>query len=94
MKISELKPGMAGVDVEGEIIDKEEPRQIEKFGRRILVCTAKLKDDSGEIDLTLWNEDINKYNVGDKVKIARGFIREFNGVSQLTSGKFGTIEKI
>ena len=53
-----------------------------------------LKTDSGEIKITLWNDDCENINEGDKVKVVNGYVREFQGEKQLSAGKFGKIEKI
>jgi len=93
MKISELTMGQGNVDVEGTIKEISEPRTFDRFGRQLRVADAVLEDDSGTIKLTLWNEDVDKFAAGDKVKVTNGYIREFQGEKQLTSGKFGKIEK-
>jgi len=91
-KISELKTGEGKVDIEAEVKSIEEPRNFNKFGRELKVANAVVADDSGEIKLTLWNEDIEKIKVGSKIKITNGFVNEFQGEKQLTSGKFGKLE--
>lgn len=91
MKISEIEVRMGKIDVEGEVIDKEEPREIRE---NLKVCNATLKDESGEIKLTLWNDEIKKVNVGDKVKVTNGYCNEFQGEKQLTAGKFGQLEVV
>jgi replication factor A1 len=91
-KISDLKIGQGSVDIEAEVKSVEEPRIFNKFGRELKVMNAVISDDSGEIKLTLWNEDIDKVKVGSKVKITKGFVNEFNGEKQLTAGKFGKLE--
>ena len=94
MKISELQVRQGNVEVEGEITNKEEARSFNKFGKEGKVCNATLKDDSGEVKLTLWNEQADQFNVGDKIKISNGYVNEFQGEKQLTAGKFGKIEKV
>ena len=94
MKVTELKPGQGKVDIELEIISKDDVRTFNKYGRDLRVCNCMAKDDSGEIKLTLWNDDIDKINVGNIVKISNGYIGEFNGEKQISSGKFGSIEII
>jgi ssDNA-binding replication factor A large subunit len=44
--------------------------------------------------LSLWNEDAEKLSVGDKVKVSNGYVGEFRGSPQLSSGKYGKIEKL
>lgn len=93
-KIKELTPRQGNVNVEGTITEVGETKSFNKFGRQLLVADAILKDDSGAVKLTLWNDDVSKYKAGDKIKIANGYVGEFQGEKQLTAGKFGKIEKI
>lgn len=92
--ISELNTGQGSVNVEGTISGIEEPKTFNKFGKELSVANATLKDDSGSIKLTLWNDDITRFKEGDKIKVVNGYVNEFQGEKQLTSGKFGSIEKI
>lgn len=92
VKISELSSGQGNVDVEGTIKEVGESKTFTKFGRELMVTNAVLEDDSGNIKLTLWNEDAKKFKEGDKIKITNGYVNEFQGEPQLTSGKFGKIE--
>ncbi|MEK6904625.1 MAG: SOSS complex subunit B family protein [Nanoarchaeota archaeon] len=92
MKINELKARMGKIDVEGEVTEKGEVREFNKNGNSGRVCNAKLQDDSGSIQLTLWNDEIDKVNVGSKVKITNGYVSEFQGEMQLTAGRFGKLE--
>ncbi len=90
--VSEIRPGTGNVTVEGEISAKDEPRDVvSKFGKRLRVCSATLKDESGEITLSLWNDDIDRINVGDKVKIENGWVSDFKGQAQISAGKYGKI---
>ncbi|MBS3117628.1 DNA-binding protein [Candidatus Woesearchaeota archaeon] len=92
MRLNELEPGQGKINVEAEMTKKEEPREFTKFGKVGRVCKAKIKDESGEITLTLWNDEIDNIDVGDKVKITNGYCNEFQGELQITAGKFGKLE--
>lgn len=94
MKISELKIGQGNVEVEGEIKDIGDTRAFNKYGKELKVANAILFDDSGAVKLTLWNDDVTRFKNGDKIKIVNGYVSEFQGEKQLTSGKFGRMEKI
>lgn len=94
MNIKDLRAGQGKVDVEGIIKSMGEPRVINKYGKDLKLCNAILSDDSGEISLTLWNDDADKVKQGDKIKISNGYVSEFNGKLQLTSGKFGKLEVV
>ena len=92
MEIKDLKPKQGSVEVVAEVIEKGDVREFEKFGKQGRVCNAKIRDSSGEIALTLWNEQIEQVNVGDTVKITNGYVNEWQGDMQLTTGKFGKLE--
>jgi len=94
MKISELKPGTKDVVIEAEIEEIGPVREFNKFGNPGKVANATIIDDSGKIQLTLWNDQIDQVKVGSKIKIVNGFVNEWQGQPQITSGKFGTLEVI
>ena len=94
MAIKDLKIREGNVDIVVEIVDKGEVRQFQKFGKPGRVCNAKIKDDSGEVTLTLWNEDIDKVKVGDKIHIKDGWVGEWQGEPQLSTGRNGTLEVV
>ncbi len=58
------------------------------------VATATAKDDTGEVKLSLWNDEIDLVKKGIKIKISNGYVNEFQGEMQLTAGKFGKLEVI
>ncbi|PIT84122.1 DNA-binding protein [Candidatus Micrarchaeota archaeon CG10_big_fil_rev_8_21_14_0_10_45_29] len=92
MKISEVRPGTGNVSVEGEVTAKDEPREVvTRYGKKTRVANAVMKDESGEITLSLWGDDIDKINVGDKVGIENGWVSEFKGNLQLSVGKYGKL---
>ncbi|MCD6227009.1 DNA-binding protein [Candidatus Micrarchaeota archaeon] len=89
MKISELKQGTVE-SVRGEIVEKGEPREVtSKYGKRMIVASLKLKDDTGEIKLSLWGDDIEKVKVGDKIEIKNGWVSTFRDELQLSLGRNG-----
>jgi replication factor A1 len=94
VKVSELRAGQGRVDIEVVVKSKGEARTFNKYGKELRVANAVVADESGEISLSLWNQDIDKVKVGDKIKITNGYVSEFNGQKQLTSGKFGNMEVI
>jgi len=94
MKISEVQANQGKIEVTATVIEKQDVRTFNKFGKEGRVCTAKLKDDSGEILLTLWNDDIEKVGQGDTIKVVNGWCAEFRGERQLSAGKFGSIELV
>jgi replication factor A1 len=96
VKISDIKEGDSEIDVEGEVIEKSYAREVRsKYGfRPLMVADATLKDETGKITLTLWNEQISHVKVGDKVKIEDGYAKSFRNVLQLSTGRYGKITVI
>ena len=94
MAIKDLQVRQGNVDLIVDIVDVGEPREFEKFGRSGRVATAVAKDETGDIKLTLWNEQIDRVKAGDKVHITNGFVSEWEGEKQLTTGKMGKLEVV
>ena len=95
MKISELKAGIGNVNVSGKIIELDGPRDIiTKFGKKTSVSNAVLEDASGTIKLSLWEENADRFSIGDKVQIENGWVSDYKGAPQLGTGKFGKISKV
>ncbi|MBN1784675.1 MAG: DNA-binding protein [Candidatus Bathyarchaeota archaeon] len=93
MKINELRDGSRRVDIEANVIQKSETREVRsKFTNETFrVADATIEDETGTITLTLWNEQTEQVNVGDRVRIENGYIKSFRGELQLNSGKYGTL---
>jgi len=94
MQIKDLQPKQGKVDIEVEVKEIGEVREFQKFGKVGRVANATVADETGAIKLTLWNEDIDKVKVGDKIRITNGFVSEFQGEKQLSAGRFGKLEVI
>jgi len=85
---------MRRVYVAGKIVNIEGPRDVNtKFGPG-QVATATLEDESGSVKVTLWNENISKVAVNDKVSIENGYVDSFRGELQLNVGKYGKMSKV
>ncbi|GAG02252.1 unnamed protein product, partial [marine sediment metagenome] len=84
MAIKDLEVRQGDVDIVVEVVEKGEIREFQKFGKTGRVCNAKIKDETGEMNLTLWNEQIDQVNAGDKVHVTNGYVNEFQGEKQLT----------
>ena len=92
MDIKDLQPRQGKVEVTGNVVSKESPREIRKENFNGSVCNVVLKDATAEVKVTLWNEQVGQVNVGDKIKISNGYVGEWQGEMQLSTGKFGSLE--
>ena len=91
--IKELNSSMSRVVVEGEIIEKAVPRAVRSRRRwqTLTVTEATLKDETDDVVLMLWNEQIKQCVVGDKVRIEGGYVKNYRGMRQLNVGKVGKL---
>ncbi|MGC8496100.1 MAG: OB-fold nucleic acid binding domain-containing protein [Candidatus Micrarchaeia archaeon] len=95
MKISELKVGTGNVTIQAKVVNKDEPREVvTKYGKRLSVANITLQDDTGSIAMSLWGNDIDNVNVGDVIEVSNGYVNEFRGTPQLSTGKFGKIKVV
>lgn len=93
MKASEVKPDMRRIDLELTIVELEEPRTYtRRDGREGRVTTAVGEDESGRVKIALWDADVERVKVGNKIKITNGYSRMFRGEVQVSSGLYGKLE--
>jgi len=91
-KINEIKRGMSAVSVEAKVIDISERRQVQtKYGQRS-VADAIIEDDTGQISLTLWENQIDAVPVGSIISVSGAYVNEFRDKLQLSVPKTGKIE--
>ncbi len=91
MEIKDIKANQGKIDIVADVVSKDQPRTFEKFGKAGRVCNVKLRDKSGDVVLTLWNDDVDSVKVGDKIQIQNGWCSEYKGERQLSAGKFGKV---
>jgi replication factor A1 len=95
MKISELKTGMRNVSIVAKVDSVGEPRTVNlKSGGTNSVADAIVSDESGSIKLSLWGDDINKIQAGDRISVENGYINTFKGENSISVGKFGKMAKL
>ncbi len=92
MEIKDLIAKKKNVDIELEVVELGIVREFSKFGQAGRVVTAIAKDKTGKVNLTLWNEQTDQIKAGDKVKLTNGYVNEWQGELQLTTGRMGTLE--
>ena len=78
--------------IEGTITAISPIRDITTARGPARVADATLQDDTGTITLTLWGDDAGRYAVGQKVKITDGWVKDFRGKLQISTGRTGKIE--
>lgn len=92
MEVKDVQPNQGNIDLVLTVDHKGDMRSFEKFGKKGKVCNAKVSDETGEIKMTLWNDDCDQVNEGDRIHLQNGWCSEYQGEKQLSTGKFGKIE--
>ncbi len=94
MDIKDIQPRTGDITIVGEIVQIGDVREFEKFGKTGRVATAIVKDDTGQVKLSLWNDEIDRFKVGNRIMLTNGWAGEWQGEIQLSSGKFGKLELV
>src|SRR3990170_519940 len=94
MKSKDLRPESKVDTIELTIASKSEVREFtSRSGATGKVCDCKAQDaDGDEVQVTLWNEEIDRVKVNDRVRISNGWVREWRGELQASAGRYGTLE--
>ncbi|WP_414837481.1 OB-fold nucleic acid binding domain-containing protein [Candidatus Nanosalina sp. VS9-1] len=94
MTVEELDPEADDVEITGEIAELPTPRAVStRYGQKRIV-TVVFEDDTGQVDLTLWEEEIDAIEEGAKVHIEGAYVREWADDIQLNISRDGSIEKV
>jgi replication factor A1 len=93
MNVKDLRDGMRRVDAEGEIAEMADPRTVNiRTGDQARVVDCMLKDESGQIKLSLWDNQIDMVKQGSKIRVTNGYTNSFRGELRLNVGKYGKLE--
>ncbi len=89
--VSQLVANQSFTVLEVELVSKGEPKAFFSQRGNGSLCNAAVKDETGEVQLTLWNEQVKQYHEGDQLKIENGWCSEYKGRKQISTGRNGTI---
>jgi replication factor A1 len=93
-KVGDLTPQSKAVNVTAKVVSKTEIREIPmgRDGSAHKVSDALVGDETGVVYLTLWDDNIEKVNEGDTVRVENGYVTLFKGNIRLNIGKYGKLE--
>lgn len=94
MKIKDIKANQNITLEKAEVTEVGEVREFNKFGNVGKVSTVKIKDASGQAEITLWNDEVGQFKEGDQIKVTDAWVKEWNGKLQISAGKKGKFEKL
>ena len=93
-KVGDLTPQSKAVNVTAKVVSKTEIREIPmgRDGSAHKVSDALVGDETGVVYLTLWDDNIEKVNEADTIRVENGYVTLFKGNIRLNIGKYGKLE--
>jgi len=94
-QIKDLRVGMRRVNVKARVLEVSQPRLVAtRFGFYANVTNILITDETGTIQLPLWNKQIDEISVGDLIQVENAKIIVFRGVRQLKVGRSGKVSVV
>jgi len=91
-QIKDLRVGMKRVNIKARVLEVSKPRVVAtRFGFYANVTNVLLTDETGTIQLPLWNKQIDAISAGDFVQVENASVIVFRGVRQLKVGRSGKV---
>ncbi len=88
--VAELEPQTVVDEIVIEIVAKKvESIETSRFSGTMARCTAR--DETGEITLSLWGDQVNEFQIGDTIRIVNGWTRQWQDEKIVTKGRGGSI---
>jgi len=95
-QIKDLRVGMKRINIKARVVEVSPPSLVTtRFGSYVNVANALITDETGTIQLPLWNKQINEISAGDLIKIENANVILFRSERQLRvcrSGKLSIIK--
>jgi ssDNA-binding replication factor A large subunit len=93
--IRELKIGMKSIKLTAKVTEISKSKSVfSRFGELKTVANAKLTDETGFIQLPLWDQQIETVSPGDLIQIENAYVASFNGKLQLRIRRKGKLKVI
>ena len=95
LQISDLKSGMNQINLEAKVLEIPKPVSVvTRFGEFAKVTNVSIKDETGTIQLPLWNKQIDTVSEGDTIHVENARVVTFRGERQLRVGRSGQLSVI
>jgi replication factor A1 len=94
-QIKDLRVGMKRVNIKARVLEVSQPRVVAtRFGFYANVTNVLVTDETGTIQLPLWNKQIDEISAGDLIQVENANVIVFRGVRQLKVGRSGKVSVI
>lgn len=77
-----------------QVVEKLDEREVtvRSSGRQHRVAEFLIGDETGSVILTLWDEAIDKLEMGKVYLLKNGYVSTFRNSMRVNTGKYGSIE--
>jgi len=94
-QIKDLRVGMKRVNLEARVLEVSQPRVVAtRFGFYANVTNVLVTDETGAIQLPLWNKQMGEISAGDLIQVENANVIVFRGVRQLKVGRNGKVSVV
>ena len=95
-KVELLKPSFRNVNLVVKIMNIGSSRSLfsRKSRKQHTLADAFVGDETGSVIMTLWDDQIRWFKVGDVIKIKNGYTGLYKGSLRLNVGRTGSIDKV
>jgi len=94
-QIKDLRVGMKRVNIKARVLEVSQRRVVAtRFGFNANVANVLVTDETGTIQLPLWNKQIDEISAGDLIQVENASVIAFRGVRQLKVGRSGKVSVI
>jgi replication factor A1 len=94
-KIGDLKVGMKRVSLKAEMLEIPKSKIVyTRYGTTACISNALIRDETGSMKMSLWNQQIDMVHKGDVVDVKNGEVAWFSGEMQLRVGRSGSLSVI
>jgi replication factor A1 len=91
-RIGDLKVGMKKVNLKAEVLEIPESKIVyTRYGTTACISNALIRDETGSMKMSLWNQQINTVHKGDVIDVKNGTVAWFSGERQLRLGRTGSL---
>jgi replication factor A1 len=91
-KIGDLKVGMKKVSLKAEVLEIPKSKIVyTRYGTTACISNALIRDETGSMKMSLWNQQINMVHKGDVIDVKNGTVAWFSGERQLRLGRSGSL---
>ena len=87
-RIKDLEPYLSGITIVAKVASKSDVTAV----RKKKYAFAIIEDETGQIKLNLWRDQVNQVEKGDFIRITKGFVHMRFKVKQVTT--LSSIKKV